>query len=95
MEIDINSEKAKVFLKKLFANFPQKTFNNVEIEQICYRMYLCEKCIENEKCIVCECNPHDVLGETFSCNHEKKFPNFFPREIQWIIFKQEHNIRIK
>ena len=95
MTIDLKDKESEEFLKKIFLNFPRKTFNNVEIEQILYRMYLCKKCIENETCVVCGCNPYDVLGETISCNHGKKFPNFFQNEIQWTIFKQEHNITIK
>ena len=95
MKINLKSKEVEEFLNRLFLNFPQKSFNNLEIEQISFRMYLCKKCIESESCSICECNPYDVLGESISCNHGKKFPNFFQNEIQWTIFKQEHNITIK
>ena len=88
MEIVINND----FLEKVFQHHKFKNYKDFEIEQIGYRMYLCNSCIENSKCEKCGCLPFDVLGDKYSCN-PKKFSDFLS-ENEWNEFKIKNNIYI-
>ena len=94
IKINLSDKKNKLFLENIFKNYSQRTFNKLQIEQIAYRMYLCEKCIEKEACQSgCGCDPKLRLSEPISCD-ESKFPDFFKNENEWNIFKQKNNIEI-
>lgn len=81
-------------IEKVTSSYPNRTFNKLQIEQIAYRMYLCQNCVSQGKCLGgCGCNPYQRISEPITCN-EDKFPDFFNNENQWYIFKQENNIII-
>lgn len=92
--IDSQDEKIKNYVGLIINESPRKSFSDNQIEQIVFRVYLCNKCLVNKKCNTCKCNPLDVLSEPYSCNHEKVFPHFMSKE-KWDIFKKENKIIIK
>lgn len=94
IKIDLEEKKVKSFLENIFQKYSQRTFNKLQMEQIAYRMYLCEKCIIENACQGgCGCDPTIRLSEPISCD-ESKFPDFFKSENEWNIFKQKNNIEI-
>ena len=62
------------------------------IEQIIFRIFVCQNCFKNLKCNNCKCSPYDKVLEPISCN-KKSFPNILNKE-KWELFKNEHNISI-
>lgn len=63
-----------------------------QLEQIVFRMYICEDCLKILKCKNCRCNVYDKLIEPISCN-PKLFPNMF-QEHDWENYKLTNNIHI-
>lgn len=94
MKINLNDLKVISFLNKIYSIYPFRSFNKLSIEQISYRMYLCEKCIAENKCLGgCGCDVYSRISEPTTCN-ENKFPDMFKDEKSWIDFKQKNNIEI-
>lgn len=86
MEFKLN----KIIFDRILDLNKFRNYQNFEIEQIAYRMYLCNSCIENKKCEKCGCQPLDTLGDRYSCN-ENKFPNILSEE-NWNEYKIKNNI---
>lgn len=86
MEINVDNNK----LHRILELNKFRSYKDFEIEQIGYRMYLCNNCIENKACEKCGCQPLDVLGDRYSCN-EEKFPNLLSLD-EWKNFKNNNNI---
>lgn len=94
MKINLEDQFYQNNFRKIGKHFIEKFLKNLQIEQIAFRMYLCEKCLENGKCSQCQCNAIDMITEPFSCNSEKIFPNFMNNE-KWEAFKKQNNIIIE
>lgn len=88
MIIDLSSDFITENFKKMKQDFVNRFLKNLQIEQIAYRMYLCESCLKNGKCSGCDCNPIDLLTEPYSCNDGKIFPNFMNQN-SWNDFKKK------
>lgn len=73
-------------------NIDQTVYKKHQLEQIIFRMYVCENCLLNKKCKGCNCNVYDKLVEPISCN-KRMFPNMMP-EHQWEAYKNSNNIHI-
>lgn len=86
----INSKKG--FIANALIHIDKNLYKQYQFEQIIFRMYICESCIENQKCKECRCNVYDKLIEPISCN-PKVFPNMM-KEKEWETYKKSNNIKI-
>lgn len=87
--IDSSENKYQDFLKRL----DYRIFKIYQKEQFIYRMYICSKCIEKEKCDFCNCDITDTISDVVSCNNESRFPHLM-NDKNWQLFKKENNIKI-
>ena len=86
----INSKKG--FIADSLKNIDVDLYKKHQLEQIIFRMYICESCLLNKKCKNCRCNVYDKLIEPISCN-PRMFPNMV-KEKQWEAYKKTNNIHI-
>lgn len=84
--------KAKGFITEALKHIDQALYKKHQLEQIIFRMYICESCLENKKCKGCHCNVYDKLIEPVSCN-PKVFPNMMNQN-EWDAYKKTNNIQI-
>ena len=91
--INRSDENISKYLQLILNENQNRVFSENQIEQIIFRVYLCNKCLVNKKCNFCKCNPLDVLPEPYSCNQKKVFPDLMSKE-NWINFKNENKIII-
>lgn len=79
-------------LKESLDKLKKWAYKEHQWEQIIFRFYICQKCLEAKKCDSCNCNPLDKLVEPISCN-KKMFPNMMSKSV-WEDFKKTKNINI-
>ncbi len=86
----INSKT--VFFVDALKHINETLYKKHQLEQILFRMYICQSCVENKKCKGCGCNVYDKLTEPISCN-PKIFPDMM-KESQWEAYKQTNKIQV-
>lgn len=79
-------------LKEHLAKIKSWAYKDYQYEQIAFRFFVCQNCLEQKKCNKCSCNPLDKLVEVVSCN-PSLFPNMMSKK-NWEDFKKTNNIEI-
>ena len=89
--MDIRILDFKEELDKIKVDYSYIQFNNHQIEQMCYRMYLCNNtCRISGKCEECGCLVTDAVVDLSPCKPNQ--PSIFRTEFEWNNFK--NNITI-
>lgn len=91
--INFNEKFIQEKIQEIFNNFPNRTFQKHEIEEITYRLYLCKGCF-GSLCTYCGCNPIDTVTDLYPCNNGDKYPKLHSNDAEWREFKKQNNIKI-